>query len=428
MRSPYTPGFGSRPAVLVGRETLLSRGSATLAGVANSGQAAPQVMTLVGVRGVGKTVTLAELETLAGQRGFVTCRVALDRVTDNIQLLSSRLAQALAPFRTKTGPLWDGFVRRLKSLSVEVNAAIVKITSPAPPAAGGTTVARQVFGDLLADASRIAKHHGKRGLALFLDELQEAPKDQLTILCNALQDAIAASDGVPLAVFAAGLPNTPERVMDAASFAERFDYRTVGPLDQAAAERALLEPSLSLGVTWQTDAAKRVLDQAAGSPYLIQKLGDEAWLSANPDAGGTITGDDVETAIQATMESLTAGMFRGRWTKASPAEKALLAAIAYTQDDTGVARTADITALLGKTTPQISSTRKSLIDKGLVTPAGHGTLTLAMPGFDAFVLQQIDTPKPAPEATRHSRGLSRPPSTAEIPLDPPHHNHPHTQP
>jgi hypothetical protein len=38
-------------------------------------------------------------------------------------------------------------------------------------------------------------------------------------------------DDVPLAVFAARLPQTPERVMAAASFTERLDFRTLERLD-----------------------------------------------------------------------------------------------------------------------------------------------------------------------------------------------------
>jgi len=126
---------------------------------------------------------------------------------------------------------------------------------------------------------------------------------------------------------------------------------------------------------------------------MIQKLGHEAWLAANPTAGGdTITMANALSAVASTLESLTTGMFRGRWDKATPAEKALLAAIAYAADDTGIARTADITCVLGRTAQQISSVRRSLIDKGLVAATGHGMVRLTMPGFGEFVLRHADIP------------------------------------
>ena len=185
--------------------------------------------------------------------------------------------------------------------------------------------------------------------------------------------------------------------MDAASFTERFDFHTLERLNHTAAERALLEPSLNLGVSWDTRAADAVLAAASGSPYLIQKYGDEAWRAANPPGQGhTITRADADEAIRHVRDGLDAGMFRGRWVKAAPAEQALLVAIAQVADGAGIARTRDITAVLGKTTPQLSSTRKALIDKGIIESAGTGLLQFTMPGFAPFVLEHTQSPRLGP--------------------------------
>lgn len=139
------------------------------------------------------------------------------------------------------------------------------------------------------------------------------PRPQLVVIANAIQDALSAAK-VPLAVFAAGLPQTPEAVMEAASFTERFDFRVLEPLDRASAERALVEPALAVNVNWDTVAAAAVLDAAGGSPYLIQRLGDEAWVLADPQqAGDSITPAAAADAIEEVQQSLSAGMFRGRW-------------------------------------------------------------------------------------------------------------------
>ena len=52
MDSPYHPGFGARPAVLVGRDQQLARAAANLTRVANSRAAAPSAMVLTGARGL----------------------------------------------------------------------------------------------------------------------------------------------------------------------------------------------------------------------------------------------------------------------------------------------------------------------------------------------------------------------------------------
>jgi hypothetical protein len=200
---------------------------------------------------------------------------------------------------------------------------------------------------------------------------------------------------VPLATFGAGLPNTPEHIMSAASFTERIDFQQLSPLDADEATRALLEPALQRQVSWDADAMAVVLEEAAGSPYLIQRLGDEAWMQADPQSGGVI---DIAAAAEAVRQlrfSLNVGMYRGRWVKCPPHERALLVAMSAVADHSGVARIADIATTLEKAAKQLSVARESLMDKGIVESAGYGLLRFTMPGFGRFVLEQVAA-KPAP--------------------------------
>lgn len=393
MDSPYSPGFGARPAVLVGREAQLARAAASLTRVANSRKAASSALVLTGARGLGKTVTLGVIAETAADRGFVTATVAFDSVSDNVQLLAGRIAEAVAPLESKASEGWARLRQRLAGLSVELNAGVVKISSSPAGSADDHrgAVQRQVLAELLSGAARLATEHDRPGLAVLLDELQEAPHAQLVVIANAIQDALGSNGGsAPLVVFAAGLPETPERVMAAASFTERFDFRGLGRLDRDAAERALIEPANQAGVTWDAAAAAGVLEAAGGSPYLIQRLGDEAWLLADPAQGDTISLDHAQAAVTEVRDNLAGGMFRGRWVKATPLERAFMVAVAQVVDDQGIAQTRHITAVTGRTTPQWSRVRGSLIDKGLVESAGTGTLRFTMPGFAEFARGRVD--------------------------------------
>lgn len=117
--SPYRPGFGVRPRVLAGRETLLARAAADLVAVRNSGTAAPSVTVYVGPRGLGKTVTLDEIADIAERQGFVVGHLRLDSVSDNIQLLASEAATITAPFQGRGDSIRDALTARLKALSVD---------------------------------------------------------------------------------------------------------------------------------------------------------------------------------------------------------------------------------------------------------------------------------------------------------------------
>ena len=388
MDSPYKPGFGARPAVLVGREAQLARVEAVLTRLANSGEAGTSVV-FTGARGLGKTVTLGVIGDRARARGFVVATVTLDRVSDNVQILASAVGEAVAPLHRgeRAGSVfWRKVKDRLDALSIEVNAGVVKIVTGAPdPAARVTvTVQRQVLGDLLQNAARAARDSEHTGLVLLLDEFQEPPEEDLVVLANAIQDAGKAA-GTPLAIFAAGLPQTPELVMAAASFTERFDFRSLGRLDDDAAERALVEPALDLHVHWDTGAAEFAVREAGGSPYLIQLIGEESWIQARPRAGTSINRQHVEAAVVEVRENLDNGMFRGRWAKATRAEKAVVVAIADNAGSDGVATTGAISTALGVQAQQWSMARQSLIDKGMIESVGRGRLRFTMPGFATFV-------------------------------------------
>ena len=405
--SPYQPGFGARPAVLAGRDQQIATARASLTRVLNSRAPAPSALVLTGSRGVGKTVLLETIGDVASAQGFATATVALDSVSSNPQMIAARVAESLSGLGgPRRGAAWQAVRARLAALSVELNAGVVKVVSPpsvatgtvVPGADAGPTGERQHLAALLADGARYALQRDRAGLVLLVDELQEAPRDDLVVVANALQEAMTVRDA-PLVVFAAGLPQTPEVVMEAASFTERFDFRVLRSLDGDSAARALLEPAITLRVRWAPAAADAVLGAAAGSPYLIQRLGDEAWSIAEPSTGGVVTEEHARAAVMGVHQNLSDGMFRGRWSKATEAERRLLVAIAQVVDADEVALTEDLTAVTGRTTPQLSPTRRSLLDKGLIESAGHARLKFSMPGFAEFVRDVADVGWTGPRRT-----------------------------
>lgn len=164
------------------------------------------------------------------------------------------------------------------------------------------------------------------------------------------------------------------------------DYLALPRLVADAAHRVLLEPALGLGVRWAPGAVEEVVSTAAGNPFMLQKLGHEAWLARSPSsAGDVIALEDVRAAQEVTASSMAGGMFRGRWAKATPVEQALLTGMAMVAAAEGAVATGDLVAATGRTTPQWSLARRSLIDKGLIEAAGHGVLRFTMPTFAEFV-------------------------------------------
>jgi hypothetical protein len=77
---------------------------------------------------------------------------------------------------------------------------------------------------------------------------------------------------------ARGLPNLPGKLSEARSYAERlFDYRQIGPLDEASSMRALEEPAVKFGARFHPQALQTLLHAAGGYPYFIQEFGKAIW-------------------------------------------------------------------------------------------------------------------------------------------------------
>lgn len=70
LENPYSPGAGSPPPHLVGREPILEQ-SKILLGRVQQGRAEKSLL-LTGLRGVGKTVLLNEINQIAEELGYST--------------------------------------------------------------------------------------------------------------------------------------------------------------------------------------------------------------------------------------------------------------------------------------------------------------------------------------------------------------------
>jgi len=376
------------PPRLAGRSREIERAVDLLARVQQFGTPAGVPLILTGPRGVGKTVVLGAVGEEGRRRGFVVVPVTLDRQTSAAQRIASAVARELArELGRQRGARWSRWQERLASFSVEVSVAgIVKIGARANEK-DQSSADRDALVGLLEDSATLAREKNRPGLLLTVDELQEGSSTDLSVWANTVQDTVTAGVA-PVVIVGAGLPRTPERLMEAATFSERFNYRRLDRLSMSDASLALLDPAATVHVSWGRSAAQLVLERAKGSPFLLQLFGEAAWAVAAPGEGGHISEADAAQGLALAEEDLADGMFRGRWNRATDAEQRVLLAIAQASNADGVATTARVSAVVGKSARQISVLRARLIDKGIIESLRHGELVFTMPGFEAFVLEQ----------------------------------------
>lgn len=374
--SPYTPGEIAHD--VPGRAADLDLVADLLAVMSVRRRLAGRIHVFTGPRGVGKTSLLREAQRRAEDEQLSTVFVTAGHGS-----LLTALVEALAhgPL-AGTGRTWAD---RVGPLRIEVGVPGPEATATIAP--DDPTVVRFLEG-LLTRAARSALDDGRHGVVLFVDELQAGDRDSLRALSYVWQHLQADPEGSPLALVCAGLGHTEDVVTDAASFSERFAYRTIGSLTEAAARQALSDPATQLGVAWDMAALAHVVERTEGYPYFIQVHGDAVWRAAGrPDPGGLLTLADVaqaEVAVQVDREAL----YRSRWAKTSPSEQRFLAAMAAS-DEVAVRR-GRIAQEMGVSTEALGMARRSLMDKGLVEVAGHGLLRFTVPGFREYVRETVD--------------------------------------
>lgn len=185
----------------------------------------------------------------------------------------------------------------------------------------------------------------------------------------------------PFCIIGAGLPNLPRVLSDARSYAERlFDYRTIGRLRPADAERALVEPATRFGARFEPDALATLVTAADGYPYFVQEYGQAIWNLA-PTA--TFTAADAKAAVIFGLEHLDQGFFRARWERATPAERRFLRAMS--QDNDAPSQTSDVARRMGLKINSLGPYRANLMAKGLVYSPEHGEIAYTVPGMAAYV-------------------------------------------
>lgn len=240
-------------------------------------------------------------------------------------------------------------------------------------------------GDLEADLPRLFEIVGEAAkaaempLLLLVDEVQYLEWAEFSALIMAMHRVNQRQ--LPIAMIAAGLPQTLALAGNSKSYAERlFRYPEVGALDPAAARHALMEPARLAGVTYTDDAIERILDVTKRYPYFLQQWGYDTWNVARESP---ISAGDVETATARAIRELDQSFFKVRFDRCTPAEKRYMRALA--ELGPGKQRSGDVAEELGVKVTSLGPVRNALIRKGMIYSPAHGDTAFTVPLFDEYM-------------------------------------------
>ena len=386
IKNPFAPGAGSPPPELVGRDPILAQARVLLGRVKQ--RKSEKSILLTGLRGVGKTVLLNEIERIAKSEEYRTIQIEAHE--------DKRLGPLIAPYlRTvlyelnRVAGVGDKVKRGLAVLRSFIGALKVEV--------GDVTFGLDIdpekgaadSGDLEIDLPNLfvavaeAAEERKSAVAVLIDEVQYFNRKELGALIMAMHKVQQRQ--LPLVLLGAGLPILPGLAGESKSYAERlFSFPDIGALSEEDAAKALREPAHAAGVVFEAPALADVFRLTKGYPYFLQEWGYQSW---NLATASPITLPIVQNATAKVIPRLDQNFFRVRFDRLTPSEKNFLRAIA--ELGAGPQRTGDIADTVGVKISSLGPVRAKLIRKGMIYSPAHGDIAFTVPLFDEFMRRAI---------------------------------------
>ncbi|HAM11380.1 MAG: hypothetical protein A2X05_18400 [Bacteroidetes bacterium GWE2_41_25] len=377
VNNPFTPGAGTPPPELAGRETVLQDADNAIKRTLNNKIAKSQIM--LGLRGVGKTVLLNKIYQIAEDLGTFAAifeasssqtlpetmtqplyrlllKLDRSRKTENdIKRVFGLLGQFARLFKVKIGEFEVGIDPGILTGDLALD-----------------------LGDLFVLIGEAAKSR-HTAVIILIDEVQYLEEDDLAALILAMHRI--SQKQLPILLFGAGLPQLAKLAGDAKSYAERlFDYITIDKLDNISSALALERPVLRENVKFEPEAVGKIIEETEGYPYFIQLWGSLVWDIAK---ASPITINDVVRATEKSVAMLDSGFFRIRYERLTERQQDYAKAMA--RAGKLPVSSAEVAEIMGITVRQAAPIRDEVMKKGMAYSPGRGLISFSVPKFEDYL-------------------------------------------
>lgn len=350
----FTPTFGVRPYRTVGRGRLLAQfGRAyTVEGFDRY-----QSSILLGSRGAGKTVMLAELREVAASNGYLPLSVA----AGTSGLLDSVHQQTLKA-RIGAGDDDMSIVSETTQRGIHLGPLNLGRSRTKAAQIHGTEDIRD---SLCALTDRVEANSG-RGVLLTVDEMHLCNVDEMVTFANAYQLA-SRDDGRNVLFVGGALPEAKRRFLndDRLSFFRRCANEELPPLDRVDAISFLTTTIDDAGGSIDDDALETLVAASGPLPFRMQIVGDAAWRIADAPFR-RITVEHASRAVTEADLLCDDHIYEPMWSSYGRTHQQYLAALAELDGD---ASTRDLAAVLHKTPSQLQTTFERLVQDGCIAAA-----------------------------------------------------------
>jgi hypothetical protein len=364
--SPFTPGYGKKPAIFGGHREELTE----LKAVFDTLDFGENHSVLVsGLRGAGKTSFLTTLQDAARDAGWLI-------ISDDASAgLMGRVMDSTVP--ALINDLTPATRARLTSLGIwEFNANIEYVDRH-------RTVKPQLRTDLVALSSALG---ADGGILITIDEVSSGKVRLRELSKFALQVSHALEDGAQIMIVFAGVKVSLDALLaeEHTTFLRRSREVEFKRLSAPETRRVFSETAGLGGRHIEEDALSKLLSLSQGYPYLVQLAGDYAWRN-NPSAA-EITLTDATVAHDKAIKAVESRVISRVYGDLSDVDQKFLNAMALDDDRTKVA---DIVKRMGVSDAYVQVYRKRLVDSGYVHPVGHGYVQFSLPYLGAYIRRQL---------------------------------------
>jgi len=377
--NPYRPGAGLMPTYLAGRDEDINNIEQMF--IALTMNIPTQSVIFSGLRGVGKTVLINQLQKIAEDKDIFCKHIEVEERNDFISQIAACSQAFLRKVSTK-----EKFKNLIQKPLDAIKALVVSFDpndntfslSLQEKELYKSTNLTQSLTEVFTTIGETA-YRSETPICFFIDEIQYMKSAELGALIAALHRTNQL--GYPVMVIGAGLPKIYKMLSEEKSYSERlFLYKEIGSLTKEQSRQAIEEPAKKFGISYTDEAISKITEITKGYPFFIQQL---CQIVYKETSNSVIEIDDIDSIIDTFFHTLDTGFFKVRYERCSDGDKKFI--FAMVKCDELPCTISNIAKQLQKKVKIISPTRAQLINKGIIYPVRHSELDFTVPEFSGFI-------------------------------------------
>ncbi len=381
--NPYRPGAGLMPGYIAGRDEDIQNVEQMFEALTLN--IPTQSIIFSGLRGVGKTVLINKLQSIAEEKGIFCRHIEIEERNDFISQIAEcsqaflRTVSAKEKFKHLVQKPLDAIKSLMISFNPNDNTFSLSLQDRELYLSSNLT---QSLTDVFTTIGETAQKT-ETPICFFIDEIQYMKQNQLGSLIAALHRTNQL--GYPVMVVGAGLPKIYKMLSDEKSYSERlFLYKQVDSLTYDQSKKAIEEPAKKFHVSYTEDAVTKIIDVTKGYPFFIQQLCQIVYKKTDSNK---IEISNVESCIEEFLKTLDEGFFKSRYERCAQTDKKFVFAMVKCGELP--CTISNVAKNLHKNVNSISTTRAQLINKGIIYPVRYKELDFTVPEFAGYI-QRLD--------------------------------------